>query len=308
MGTVIRMVCVTKPMFRFSSAGSIELSAKAAKQCVAAAGIDPCDIGLLINTGIYRHKNTGEPAIAAIIQNRIGANTAKRKEGNSPIDTNKSTFSFDLNNGGCGWMTAIQITDSFLQTGEIINGMIVTGDSEPFKGLSEKFRFESAAAAIILSKTEGSGGFSFFRSYSYTDHNKEFISNTHFGHMKGRLGRNNILSVGQQESYPDSCIERSFESLNKYLSETGLQLSEIDLIISSQSPDGFIPGLKKRTGLYEKLVETGMPGNKELHTAGPAFALKKIWDDKRFSSSKNILFLTVGAGINISFALYRNLN
>jgi 3-oxoacyl-[acyl-carrier-protein] synthase III len=306
MGTIIKMVSVSKPLFSFSSGGSIELSARAAKQCVRAAGIDPCDIGLLINTGVYRHKNTGEPAIAALIQKRIGANSAKISEGYSIINTNKSTFSFDLNNGGCGWLTAIQITDGLLQTGEIKNGMIVTGDSEPFRGLSENFRFEEAAASIILSNTSGNNGFSFFRSYSYTGHHEEFISNTYFGHMPGKWGKKNILTVRQQGSFLDSCIDRAVESLDKYLEETGLHLNEIDLIISSQSPGGFVSALNKRSGLNDKLVETGKPGNKEFHTAGPAFALKKVWDDNRFASSKTILFLTVGAGINVSFALYRN--
>ena len=306
MGTVIKMISVSKPLFRFISAGSIELSAQAAKLCVGAAGINPCDIGLLINTGIYRHKNTGEPAIAAMIQKRIGANSVKINKVNSSINTFKSTFSFDLNNGGCGWLSAIQIADGLLQTGEIDNGMIVTADSEPFKGLSENFKFEAAAAAIILSKNEDPVGFSSFRSYSYTEHNEEFTSNTHFGHVHGKWGKKNILSVRQQESYLDSCIDRSLESLDKFLDETGLHLNEIGLIIASQSPDGLIPGLKKRTGLNEKLVETGRTGKKELHTAGPAFALKKAWDDNSFMTSKNILFLSVGAGINVSFAIYRN--
>jgi len=186
MGTVIKMVSVSKPFFRFTSGGSIELSARAAKHCVKAAGIDPSDIGLLINTGIYRHKNTGEPAIAALIQKRIGANSAKINLVNASKNKVKSTFAFDLNNGGCGLLSAIQITDSFLQTEEIKNGLIVAGDSEPFRGLSENFKFETAAAAIILSETDGPAGFSFFRSYSYAEHNEEFISNTHFGHIQGK--------------------------------------------------------------------------------------------------------------------------
>jgi len=94
--------------------------------------------------------------------------------------------------------------------------------------------------------------------------------------------------------------------LNKYLDETGLRLNEIDLIISSQSPGGFASAMKKRSGLNDKLIETGKSGNKEFHTAGPTFALKKVWDDNSFAGSKTILFLTVGAGINVSFALYRH--
>ena len=200
----------------------------------------------------------------------------------------------------------IQIADGFLQTGEIINGLIVTGDSEPFRGLSENFQFESAAAAIIISKVEGPGGFSFFRSYTYPEHNKEFISNTYFGHMHGNWGKRNILSVRQKETYLSLCIDRSFESLNKFLNETGLRMHEIDLIISSQSPEGFTSGMKKKAGFNEKLVEIPKSGTKEFHTAGPAFALKKVWDDNRFKTSKNILFLTVGSGISVNFALYKN--
>ena len=47
-------------------------------------------------------------------------------------------------------------------------------------------------------------------------------------------------------------------------------------------------------------------GNMVFHTAGLAFALKKVWDENRFKSSKNIIFLTIGSGINVSIALYQN--
>jgi len=36
-----------------------------------------------------------------------------------------------------------------------------------------------------------------------------------------------------------------------------------------------------------------------FHTAGPAFALMKVWDDNRFSSSRNVIFLAIGSGINV---------
>ncbi len=222
------------------------------------------------------------------------------------MNTPKSTFSFDLNNGGCGWLTGIQIADGLLQTGEINYGMIVTGDCEPFQGLSENFKFESAAAAIILSKSEEPDGFSFFKSYSYPENNQEFISSTYFGHLKGKMGVRNILSVRQKETYLDLCIDRSIESLNEFLDMTGLHLDEIDLIISSQSPEGFTSGMKKKTGFNEKLIEVAKTGNKEFHTAGPAFALKKAWDDNRFKTSKNILFLTVGSGMQVNIAFYKN--
>jgi len=306
MGTKISMVTVSQPLFRFSSGGSIKLSARAASHCLKEAGINPCDLGLLINTGIYRFKNTGEPAVAALIQNKIGAYSTENITQENNSENSKTTFSFDLNNGGCGWLSGIQIIDSFIRTGKILYGMVVTGDSEPFKGISENFNFEPAAAAIILSKSDDFKGFSLFRSYSFPEYNEELISSTYNGHLRGKRGKGNILSIKQKETYLDLCADCASESLKKFLIEAGIVLNEIDLVIPSQSPEGFISGMKKRIGMNDNFVEITKTGNKELHTAGPAFALKKAWDDKRFRTSKNIIFMTVGSGISVAFAHYKN--
>jgi 3-oxoacyl-[acyl-carrier-protein] synthase-3 len=306
MGTKINMVTVSRPLFSFCGRGSIFLSVKAANRCIRNAGIDPDDLGMLINTGIYRFKNTGEPAIAALIQKKIKANSTSLSTSDNIITDYKTTFSFDLNNGGCGWLTGIQIADGFIKAGKINYGMVVTGDSEPFRGLSENFNFESAAAAIIVSGSEDSGGFSLFRSYSFPAYNKEFISNTCYGHLKWKWGKKNILSVRQEETYLDLCIDCAAESLIKFLNEAGFALKEIDLIIPSQSPAGFIQGMKKRIGMNNSFAEIIKTGKKEFHTAGPAYALKKVWDENRFNTSKKVIFLTVGSGISVSVALYIN--
>jgi 3-oxoacyl-[acyl-carrier-protein] synthase III len=85
-----------------------------------------------------------------------------------------------------------------------------------------------------------------------------------------------------------------------------MKLDDIDLIIPSQSPLGFTDKLKKRVGMNGNFIEIRKTGNMVFHTAGPAFALKKVWDDKRFGSSGNVIFLAIGSGINVSLALYQN--
>ena len=176
MGVQIKMVSVARPRFGFHHVNSIRLSARAAGQCLTDACIDPCDIGLLINTGIYRYKNIGEPAIAALIQETIGSTRNIIKD----TDNHKSTFSFDINNGGCGILTAIEIVQGSITSGEIAYGMVVTGDSEPFYHLSREYTFNSAAAAIILAGSENSIGFSVFRTYTYPEYSGEFISSTFY--------------------------------------------------------------------------------------------------------------------------------
>ena len=302
MGTLIDMISVARPRFSFFQGNSIRLSTRAARQCLDDSGIDPCDLGLLINTGIYRYKNTGEPAIAALIQKKIGANTTLN---NNP-GKSRNTFSFDLNNGGCGLLTGIEIVHGLINNGEISYGMVVTGDSEPFRGLSEQFAFNTAAAAIILSKSNDSSGFSLFRTYTFPEYSEELISRTFYSTPGWNKRGKNILSVRQKESYPDLCVDCAVNSLFRFLDESGKSLDEIDLIIPSQSPLEFTNMMKNRIGMKDNFIEIRKTGNKMFHTAGPAFALKKVWDDTRFKSSKNIIFLTIGSGINVSLALYQN--
>jgi 3-oxoacyl-[acyl-carrier-protein] synthase-3 len=175
MGTQIKMVSVAQPRFGFHPVNTIRLSARAARLCINDARIDPFDLGLIINTGIYRYKNTGEPAIAALIQERISSNRTSRKYAGA-----KRTFSFDLNNGGCGLITGMEIVHEFVSNGELSYGMVVSGDSEPFFGLSKEFTFNPSAAAIILTGSADTKGFSMFRTYSYPEYSELFASCTLF--------------------------------------------------------------------------------------------------------------------------------
>ena len=101
------------------------LADAAARTCLAHAGREPGEIDMLINTGIYREDNMGEPALAAIVQEDIGANL-----GQPPIGGH-GTFSFDLLNGTCGVISAIQLQAGMLRSGLIRLGAIVTSDVHP---------------------------------------------------------------------------------------------------------------------------------------------------------------------------------
>ena len=143
MGTKISMVSLSVPYFRFSPGNSISLASEAAKICLGNAGMELSDIGLMISTGVYRYRNTGEPSIASMVQSKImGYRQSRLKSGDSQADE-RNAFSFDLNQGACGWLAGIQIIDGFIQTGDINHGLVCTGDSEPFRGSSVNYRFDS---------------------------------------------------------------------------------------------------------------------------------------------------------------------
>src|ERR671935_110610 len=98
MGTLIDRVALTQGKWR-DRHSALHLAVRAAKDCLHHDGRDPHDVDLLINTGIYRDRNLGEPALAALIQEDIGANPE------DPHGNAHGTFSFDVANGTCGVLT-----------------------------------------------------------------------------------------------------------------------------------------------------------------------------------------------------------
>jgi len=297
MGTKIEMVASSKPIFNLFRKRAINLIASASKKCLKKAGANPNFINMLVYTGIYRDEHIAEPAIASLIQKKIGAN---------PLSQNgNSTFSFDLNNGGCGLVSGMQLVEGFIQSGKIHQGMIVTGDAEPFRNLSKSFTYVPAAAAIILSATNNGSGFMSFKTFTFPQHKDSFESHISWESWKKKGRMRNVLLMNKKENYLDLCVQCTMLSLKDFLKEAKLHLDDIDLILPSQSPKGLISKLKDQIDMADRIIEVENNGG-ELHTAGPAIALEKVWNNGRFKQSRNILFLTVGSGITTALALYKN--
>lgn len=297
MGTKIEMVAISKPLFNFFRTRAIPLTVAAAKSCLKKANLNPALIDMLVYTGIYRDEHIAEPAIASLIQKKIGAN---------PIFQNgDATFSFDLNNGGCGLVSGMQLVNGFIRSGKICKGMIVTGDAEPFHNLSNSFNFVPAAAAILLSATNNESGFTRFKTYTFPQYKDVFKSYVSWKSWKKSQAMRNVLLINQKENYLDLCAQCMIASLKDFLKEAKLSLTDIDLILPSQSPKGIISQLKDHIDIDGRIIEVECSDG-ELHTAGSAFALKKVWNNGRFKQSRNILFLTVGSGITTALALYQN--
>ena len=124
----------------------------AADECIGKSGVKMADVGLLINVGIYRDDNLAEPSMAALIQQRLVLNIDPTKN-----ETGSSTFSFDLMNGACGFLYAVQIVDSCIKNGIIRYGMIVSGDTHPSQENVEDFPFSHVASAMLLERTDQVG-------------------------------------------------------------------------------------------------------------------------------------------------------
>ncbi|MGV9611644.1 hypothetical protein [Nocardia xishanensis] len=129
-----------------------ELAARAALTCVQRADVGLDEIGMLINTGVFRDSNLCEPAVAALIQKRIGLGLAY-EAGRAP------TFSFDLMQGATGLLHAIVTADAFLATGAVEYALLVAGDVHPSTERHvTDFPYSSGGAALLLGSSPAAGG------------------------------------------------------------------------------------------------------------------------------------------------------
>src|SRR6266508_6136310 len=109
MGTTIEAVAVASSRWP-TRRSARRLADDAIRASVARAGMTAHDIDLLLNAGLYRERILGEPALAAMIQADVGANPE------DPHAGTHGTFSFDVANGTCGPLTALQNADGFQQS------------------------------------------------------------------------------------------------------------------------------------------------------------------------------------------------
>lgn len=140
----------------------LDNAARAARECLDTAGVSVDAIGALINVGIYRDDNLVEPAVSALLQQRIGMGLTYRT-GAIPA------FSFDLMNGACGLLDAIAVAESFFAVDSLDYVLLTAGDAHPSTQERDDFPYANTGAALLLGRSDDVGGFGVRQTVSSSD-------------------------------------------------------------------------------------------------------------------------------------------
>ncbi|VBA59600.1 3-oxoacyl-ACP synthase [Mycobacterium attenuatum] len=290
MGTVIDRVDLAHPglLHRHSA---LHLAVTAAKDCLQRAGCDPDELDLVVNAGIYRDRNLGEPALAALIQDDIGANPE------DPHADAHGTFSFDIANGSCGVLTALQIVDGFLRTHSIHRALIVASDADPGHGMSEHFPFSAAGAALLCGWTNDDYGLSRVSWANLDDAAADETFCTTVGFADAR----NVLRFSESAGIDDQFAAAAARAVTACLAAHSVRLSAIDMIVAAPPRQGFRVALGERLGVPVMLIHVADDEN--MHTAALAAAFEGQVDS--LPAGAQVLFVAAGAGVTAGAALYR---
>lgn len=303
MGTHIEAACAQAGNGA-RKATARRLADAAARNCFALAGRKPADIDMLINVGMYREDSMGEPALAALIQEDIGANLGHPPTGGS------GTFSFDLLNGACGVITAIQIESGLLQSGVIRLGAVVSSDVQPELDNPRAHFLRSAGGAMLLRWDDDPGGFTDFATETFPEYEDLFTSGLVWHERHGvraprQSNGHHQMVVAVKPGYQARLVDCAEEATRHFLRRVGLGVEDIDLLVPSPAREGFVDPLRTRLGIPGDRVAYTPEDLEGTYTTGPIAALQAAIKSGRLAEARNALLLAAGAGITVALALYR---
>jgi 3-oxoacyl-[acyl-carrier-protein] synthase III len=290
MGTIIDHATVAHAGWR-SRHSALRIAVAAATACLDEAGCPPHDLDLLVNAGLYRDRNLGEPALAAMIQEDVGANPE------DPHAGTHGTFSFDIANGVCGPLTAVQVADGFLRSGSIHRALVVASDADPGRRISRGFPFASAGAALLCSWTDDASGFGPFCWANFPDGGDSFHSTV--GYHDGR----NQLRIRPSDLMDDTFAIAAAKVASECLDRNSTALADVDLILAAPARAGFTAGLASGLGIAEERLVVA--ADEHIHTAALIAALHDARIAGRLRPGSSVLLVAVAAGVTAGAAVYR---
>jgi len=228
---------------------------------------------MLINAGIYREDSMGEPALAALIQEDIGANP-----GEPPVGGD-GTFSFDLLNGACGVITAIQLESGLLRSGVIRLGAIVTSDVEPDAGSQGAAPLRPAGGAMLLGWDDATAGFTDFYTETFPEYADLYTSGLVWRGRRGtrvprrKAGRHQLV-IDEKPGYQGRLADCAEEATRNFLGRLGMHLADVDLLVPAPSAPEFLDPLRERLGVPGDWIAYTPEDLEGTHTTGPIAAVQ----------------------------------
>lgn len=286
MATTIESVAVVAGSARRRSAR--KLADRAITTALDRAGVEARDVDLLVNAGIYHDRLLGEPALAALLQEDVGANPE------DPHGRGRGTFSFDVANGAAGPLSALEIVDGFLRSGTIRRAVVVAGDADPGRGIAPGFPFDPVGAAVVCGWQPGDAGLAGFRWRAAPD----APARRAVVQLEG--GRNR-LALHEDEAFAAAAAEVAAGVVTELLAEHGVEPAAVGAVAAAPFDQSFVDELARRGPCPDDRYVRPSPSPR-FHTAGLIAAVDAL-DAGPSAEGDWIVLVGAGAGISAGAAL-----
>lgn len=275
-----------------------ELANRAGRSALAQAGVSADQIGLVINTGVFRDSNISEPAVAALIQKRLEVGL-EYSTGTLPA------FSFDLMSGATGVVHALMAAQCFLAPGEVKYALVVAGETHPSTERDrEDFPYAIGGAALLLRSSSEAGGF----GRPHTTETSDAAPPTAWINLEeaGANGRN-VLTLRPDPADP---LDAAEQVVRACLADEGIDAGDFAtgkaVLLAPAPVPGFRERLAYRLGMPSTAIAGVDPAVGDPYSAAPIHAYVSAAAAGLFDSARTVLFLGVD-GSSAACLTYRPL-
>jgi len=263
-----------------------DLAATAGAHAVAAAGLDPEDIDMLIVCTCSPDRLI--PSAAAMVQAKIGAHNAA---------------TMDLNAACTGFLYGLTTAAGMIAGGVIRRALVIGAEKlSAFLNLNERSTgvlFGDGAGAVVIEATDKESEGILATELGSDGRLTELLSVTHTGteypdgdplyaertvYMEGReIFRNAVVKMG--------------ESAASVVEQAGLTLDDVDLLIPHQANIRIIDATAKRMKLDPRQVYVNIASYGNTSAATIPIALTEALEENRIKPGDLIVFVAFGGGL-----------
>jgi 3-oxoacyl-[acyl-carrier-protein] synthase-3 len=276
--------------------GNADMAYRAAIRALKDAGMDARDLDAIIMGTVT--PDYPFPSSACVLEDMLGV---------------KNAFSFDVNAACSGFLNALAVADSFVQTGMIGNALVVGSDALSrllnWKDRSTCILFGDGAGAVVLGASrDGERGILSTRLRTDGSYVK-----TLYVPAGGSLKPANLESVRKNEHTITmngkevfKVAVRSMEEVSREaLDEAGVSVDELSLVIPHQANLRIITALADRLGVPMSKVMVNLDRYGNTSAASVPVALDEARREGRIRRGDVVLLNAFGAGFAWGAAVIR---
>lgn len=287
---------------------SIDLAARAARDCFTRSAIPPPDIDLLISASISRtdgpNRATYEPAAATRLRHILGCQHA---------------WTFDITNACAGNFTAIYLADALIRAGRIRTALVVSGEFISHLIRTAQLEINGELDPRIACLTLGDAGTAVLLTRADDERSG-------FEHIAIRtIGRYHSLCVAGPTEQPHGGaimktdmmalaavgVREMVAHAHETLGRLGRSIADFDHFVPHQVSLLAIQAAIRRVNkvfggsvLHERNVINNLATRGNTSTTTHIVALYDASLDGRIRSGQRLLFEIAGSGVNVGTAMY----
>lgn len=278
-----------------SGTGVSVLAAEAAREALDAAGLESCDIDLIIVGTV-----TGDmkfPSTACLVQERLGAGGA---------------VAFDLSAACCGFLYSLQVAEGLMTSAgyrhALVIGAEVTTSMVDWQDRDTCVLFGDGAGAVVLGPSDGRRGVLQTHLGSNGAHHG-LLYNAGCGSLNPPTPENaaqkiHTIRMEGREVFRHA-VTAMTGALNQVLGAGGVEASDLDLLIPHQANLRIIEAVGKRFSVPAEKVFINVDRYGNTSSASIPIALAEARQSGRLKEGDLVGMVTFGAGLTWAAGLLR---